>query len=367
MTDEQALRNARILVVDDEPMNVLLLERILEDAGYSNVRSTINPLQVLPLYFQFQPDLLLLDLHMPHLDGVAVMQQLKPWVAQSGVYLPVVVLTADATVGAKQRALSMGAKDFLTKPIDPTEVLLRIRNLLETRFLHLELEREKLALEDEVRSQTAGHVAARMEAERRAEILSIVARSARAMSSLDSRDVIDVVVDSAACLGFEACAVFAVDDEAPGMVVENGRGLPEAWTKGGARLAVPAMAHRTHGTVVMNDYSSHPMAIPALREAGFAAVATAPVWSEDKLAALLFAATRRAEPLPREEIEALELLAAQASIALGNARRFEEERRSRQRLAALEQLAGDLLSTMSQGVQAPLTAVGGIEETPDNR
>ena len=141
MTDEQALRNARILVVDDEPMNVLLLERILEDAGYSNVRSTINPLQVLPLYFQFQPDLLLLDLHMPHLDGVAVMQQLAPWVAQSGVYLPVVVLTADATVGAKQRALSMGAKDFLTKPLDTTEVLLRIRNLLETRFLHLEVER----------------------------------------------------------------------------------------------------------------------------------------------------------------------------------------------------------------------------------
>jgi putative two-component system response regulator len=128
--------DARILVVDDERVNVVLLERILEQDGYTNVRSTTDAYQAATLYDEFEPDLVLLDLHMPGLDGFAVMEQLAGRIA-SDSFLPILILTADIRPEIKRRALSAGAKDFVTKPFDRTEVLLRIQNLLETRFLHL--------------------------------------------------------------------------------------------------------------------------------------------------------------------------------------------------------------------------------------
>ena len=112
------LTDARILIADDEPANVRLLERLLNQAGYRNVRATTDSRQVQALYEEFQPDLILLDLMMPHLDGVAVMEQLP---IAEGEYVPVLVLTADVTAHGKERALTAGAKDFLTKPFDRTE------------------------------------------------------------------------------------------------------------------------------------------------------------------------------------------------------------------------------------------------------
>lgn len=136
---EDLSKNARILIVDDQEANVRLLEGILKRAaGYHALRSTTDPREVMSLYVEFKPDLILLDLHMPHVDGFGVMEQLKEIVPED-VFLPILVLTADVTPEAKQRALASGAKDFLAKPFDPTEVLLRIKNLLETRSLHLEL------------------------------------------------------------------------------------------------------------------------------------------------------------------------------------------------------------------------------------
>ncbi len=140
---------ARILIVDDEPANVLLLEHILDQAGYPNHTATTDPRQVLTIHARFDPDLVLLDLAMPHLDGLAVMAQLRE-VIPAGTYLPILVLTADMTTQAKQQALSGGATDFLLKPFDPTEVLLRIGNLLQTRRLHLELRRHNQLLEDQL-------------------------------------------------------------------------------------------------------------------------------------------------------------------------------------------------------------------------
>jgi putative two-component system response regulator len=145
--------NARILVVDDEEANVQLLERILEIAGYRNVVSTMDPRRVLGLLHTFQPDLILLDLLMPHLDGFAVMELLHSEVPIDS-YLPILVLTADATPETRSRALAGGARDFLTKPLDVDEVLLRIANMLDTRFLHLQLLGEKAALEDRVQERT---------------------------------------------------------------------------------------------------------------------------------------------------------------------------------------------------------------------
>jgi len=138
-------KDARILVVDDERVNVVLLERILEQDGYTNVRSTTKSEQAVALYDEFEPDLILLDLHMPGLDGFAVMERLEDRIA-SDTFLPILILTADIRPEVKRRALSAGAKDFVTKPFDRTEVLLRIQNLLETRFLHMRL-RPELASE----------------------------------------------------------------------------------------------------------------------------------------------------------------------------------------------------------------------------
>ena len=138
-------KDARILVLDDERVNVVLLERILEQDGYTNVRSTTKSEQAVALYDEFEPDLILLDLHMPGLDGFAVMERLEDRIA-SDTFLPILILTADIRPEVKRRALSAGAKDFVTKPFDRTEVLLRIQNLLETRFLHMCL-RPELASE----------------------------------------------------------------------------------------------------------------------------------------------------------------------------------------------------------------------------
>src|SRR5438874_3111693 len=154
MRADHELTQARILVVDDQEANVRLLERILERAGYTNVATTTDSRQVLGLYEELDPDLIVLDLVMPHMDGFEIMEELGKRVPE-GTYLPILVLTADVTPQARQRALSMGARDFLTKPFDHDEALLRIRNLLETRSLHLRLRDQNDVLEQRVGERTA--------------------------------------------------------------------------------------------------------------------------------------------------------------------------------------------------------------------
>jgi signal transduction histidine kinase len=146
-------KSAKILIVDDQEQNVRLLERLLQHAGYTTLESTTDPRLVLPLFSEFQPDLILLDLNMPQLDGFGVMRELAGHIATDD-YLPILVLTAEATPEAKRRALAAGAKDFLAKPFDRTEVLLRIENLLHARFLHRELQRQNEVLEEQVRDRT---------------------------------------------------------------------------------------------------------------------------------------------------------------------------------------------------------------------
>ncbi|MGH2395522.1 MAG: HD domain-containing phosphohydrolase [bacterium] len=155
--------HAKILIIDDEPANVRLLERLLQQEGFVSLKSATDPRQALPLYTEFQPDLILLDLHMPHLDGFAVMNQLRPRIRE-GEYLPILVLTADVATETKLQALSIGAVDFLTKPLDHAEVRLRIRNLLQTRFLYKEVQNQKEVLEDKVRERTADLEQAQLEA-----------------------------------------------------------------------------------------------------------------------------------------------------------------------------------------------------------
>jgi signal transduction histidine kinase len=126
------IHHARILVVDDRLANVRLLEATLRGAGYTSITSTMQPQDVCELHRTNRYDLILLDLMMPGMDGFQVMEGLKA-IDESG-YLPVLVITAQP--GHKLRALQAGAKDFVSKPIDLAEVLMRVYNMLEVRLLH---------------------------------------------------------------------------------------------------------------------------------------------------------------------------------------------------------------------------------------
>lgn len=132
---EQQLCTAKILIIDDETADIRMLEWALQKAKCLNFRSLTNPARAQKEFQQFQPDLVLLDLHMPKLDGFAVLTQLRKS-APAGEFLPVLVITGENTAETRSRALAAGANDFLGKPIDYSEVMLRIRNLLQTRFLY---------------------------------------------------------------------------------------------------------------------------------------------------------------------------------------------------------------------------------------
>ena len=136
--NETEILNAKILIVDDAEANLKLLEDLLAREGFHQVISTADSTRALDLFKAFEPDLILLDLMMPEMDGYAILDMLSRHIP-SDEYLPVLVLTADATIAAKRKALALGAKDFLTKPFDTIEAMLRVWNLLETRVLYRHL------------------------------------------------------------------------------------------------------------------------------------------------------------------------------------------------------------------------------------
>ena len=152
MTSE-FVRQAKILIVDDELANVRLLEKLLKRDGYQNLFATTDSRHVVSLFTEHTPDLVLLDLNMPHLDGYDVLKLLGDLVAPES-FLPIIVLTADSRPAAKRRALASGAIDFLCKPFDNEEVAQRIKNALRTRVLHLQLQNQNLVLEERVSERT---------------------------------------------------------------------------------------------------------------------------------------------------------------------------------------------------------------------
>jgi putative two-component system response regulator len=166
MTDwTPAILDASILIVDDEPANVLLLEKLLASQGYRHVSATTDPRRAIEIYRAQPPDLVLLDLSMPELDGFAVMDALNALEHDS--YPPILVLTALSDQPTRVRALESGARDFLTKPIEFRETLCRIRNALELRLMHNRLHEQKLALEDTVRARSCELTDTRLEVVRR--------------------------------------------------------------------------------------------------------------------------------------------------------------------------------------------------------
>lgn len=132
------ITSRRILAIDDEEANVLLLRSVLEREGYTDIHCLTDPTRAMKAYIDLEPDIVLLDLMMPEVDGFELLEAFSHH-DRPEEFRPVLVLTADTTLQARRRALSLGAKDFVAKPFDVIEVGLRIANLLETRILYQRL------------------------------------------------------------------------------------------------------------------------------------------------------------------------------------------------------------------------------------
>lgn len=151
MLNQSDILHGKILIVDDQEANVLLLDRILRSSGYDSITTTMDPATVCELHARNNFDLILLDLQMPGMDGFQVMEGLKQ--IEKGDYLPVLVITAQPN--HKLHALKAGAKDFVSKPFELPEILARVHNMLEVRLLHKELQKHNDVLEQRVRQRTA--------------------------------------------------------------------------------------------------------------------------------------------------------------------------------------------------------------------
>jgi diguanylate cyclase (GGDEF)-like protein/PAS domain S-box-containing protein len=227
MISQSDIRRARILIVDDEPVNVQLLEFLLKTTGYEEVSSTTDPRQVATLHLQHGYDLIILDLQMPHMDGFQVMEALKPMERES--WLPVLVVTAEPD--KKLAALEAGARDFIGKPFDTVEVMTRIRNLLEVRLLHRESREHGARLERKVRERTGALQRFRGAMDATADAIFLV--DAHHMSMLD--------VSDGACrmLGFSREALLRIEPVALGLAERVQL----------ERYADPASAPREHDIV----------------------------------------------------------------------------------------------------------------------
>ncbi len=152
MSLSKELLSSRILIIDDNEINIQLLEAVVTDAGYNSVLSITDSRKAENLYRAYQPDLVLLDINMPYYDGFQVMEQFRR--IEDTPYLPVLVLTALQDNENKLRALECGAQDFLTKPFNRLEILTRIRNILTVRLLHQQIRRQNAELEEKVKERT---------------------------------------------------------------------------------------------------------------------------------------------------------------------------------------------------------------------
>ena len=184
----EEFRQAKILIVDDNATNVILLERILESAGYENVEGETDSRNVRARYEKDHHDLILLDIRMPNMDGHEVMAELAKVDGEG--YLPILVLTAQTDQETKLKALSGGAKDFLHKPFDRLEALNRIRNMLEVRLLHKQLKNQNVVLDEMVQERTQQLNDTRME---------IIRRLGRAAEFRDNETGMHVIRMSHAC------------------------------------------------------------------------------------------------------------------------------------------------------------------------
>jgi len=152
MIEDEQILDAKVLIIDDDAQSVKLLRDIFQKDGYRYVTSINDSRQATQMYQELNPDLIVLDLSMPEVDGFEVMQRLKE--VDPDTYLPICILTKEAEQSVRFKALESGAKDFLNKPYDRVEVMIRFRNLIEVRMLHNEVKEQNKMLEDKVKART---------------------------------------------------------------------------------------------------------------------------------------------------------------------------------------------------------------------
>ncbi|HST59442.1 MAG TPA: ATP-binding protein [Longimicrobium sp.] len=317
MTD--AVLGCTLLLVDDEEANLDLLEVLLEGEGYGRIVRTSDARQAIPLWEEHAPDLVLLDLHMPWRDGFAVLADIRARTPADD-FRPVLVLTADATPEAKERALSSGAKDFLNKPIDATEALLRVHNLLETRVLYTQ---QRLARQA-------------------AELLAEASRVLNA--SLDAATAVAQLARLVVPRLAECCVVDLLD--AGGAVrAAATHADPEQETR--LREVTPAVDARGEGARTADEGE-----VPALLGLCPAAAAlVVPLHAAGRaVGRLVLGRTRPGAGFGAQEVALAEELGRRAAMAVENARLFGEAR-------AATEARQHTLAVVAHDLRNPLTAI----------
>ena len=235
---------AHILVLDDEESNLRLVRRMLSGVGYSAVTTLTNPLELETAMEKIQPDLVITDLHMPARDGFDVLHVLQAQILEE--HLPVLMVTGDSSIDVKHRALSMGARDFLTKPFDLIELTLRVRNQLETRLLYQDVRKQNRTLLDAVHGSTRDLEQARIEL---LERLAIAAEYRDECTSLHTKRVGEMSRLLAMALDQPTDVVALIGRAAP--LHDIGKvGIPDALLrKPGSLTAEETAIMRTHTTI----------------------------------------------------------------------------------------------------------------------
>ena len=238
------LAAAEILIIDDEPGNISLVTKILARAGYHHVSGLADARALERHLSDSVPDLVITDLHMPNRDGFEVLAALQPWIRAQ--HLPVLVVSGDPTPDSRNRALSLGARDFVGKPFDAAELALRVRNQLETRLLFQDVQKQNRALREAVHGRTRELENARM------EILRHLATAAEYRDDCTARHTIRVGVlaaELAEALRLDPIDVDLIRRAAP--LHDVGKvGVPDGLLRKGGRLSVEETAvMRTHTTI----------------------------------------------------------------------------------------------------------------------
>ena len=235
----------RILIVDDDRAVLRVLARLLRSRGFASVHLASDVDAALTEWTECPPDLALVDLHMPGTSGLRLLEQSRR-AEEHGDFRPVIMITGDASPEARRRALDLGASDFLTKPFDSAEVLLRVRNLLRTRLLTVRLQDAKAVLEARVRERTMKLEEARREA---LEQLGRAAEFRDDVTGQHTRRVGELSASIAVELGWDPEAVEVLRAAAP--LHDVGKiGIPDAiLLKVGPLTAEEYAVMQTHTTV----------------------------------------------------------------------------------------------------------------------